>query len=335
MRAPKRATDAMEPRRASLPLGPGAASALSPPPPPRVAPRFLKAHGQGNDYLVFDEGAGPTLSAGLARRICDRRRGVGADGIVVACAERADRPRLLRMFNPDGGEFERSGNGLRVAGVHLRRTGRAGKSPFAVETAAGPAELDVRGPGLGGAWDVRVEMGLVEFPAGPPFVAPGWVDERGRATLPLAAGAGRDRVVAAPVSVGNPHAVLFGDSWSDEDVARIGPLVSAHEAFPEGANVQFATVAADGELAIRIWERGVGRTDSSGTSACAAAAAAARAGLIEPGRCRVAMPGGPMEVDWMPGRAVRLRGPVEVACTGELAGVLAASPEDRAVAGQD
>lgn len=296
---------------------------MRPLPPPSVAPRFLKAHGQGNDYLVFDEGPGPVLGAGLARRICDRRRGVGADGIVVACSVRACGPPRLRMFNPDGGEFERSGNGLRIAGVHLRRTGRAEAGPFTVETAAGPAQLDARGPGAGGVWDVRAEMGLVEFPAGPPFVAPGWVDDRGRASLPLPPDAGRDRVVAAPVSVGNPHAVLFGDSWDDGDVERIGPLVSAHEAFPEGANVQFATVRAGGELAIRIWERGVGPTASSGTSACAAVAAAAKAGLIEPGRRRVAMPGGPLEVDWRPGRPVRLRGPVEVACTGRLAGALA------------
>lgn len=286
-------------------------------PPPSVAPRFLKAHGQGNDYLVFDEGAGPVLDAGLARRICRRRRGIGADGIVVVGAERPGRPPLLRMFNPDGGEFERSGNGLRIAGVHLRLAGRAGEAAFVVETPAGRAELAVRGPGAGGAWDVRVDMGPVSFPDGPPFVAPGAVGANGRAALGLPRGAGRG-VAAVPVSVGNPHAVLFGDAWDDADVERLGPLVSAHAAFPEGANVQFAVVPGPGRTRIRIWERGVGRTASSGTSACAVVAAAVREGLIEAGPCRVEMEGGPMDVDWRPGRTVRLRGPVEVACTGEL-----------------
>lgn len=287
-------------------------------PPPRVAPCFLKAHGQGNDYLVFDEGAGPVLGAGLVRRICRRRRGIGADGIVVVGAEQPGRPPALRMFNPDGSEFERSGNGLRIAGVHLRLAGRAGAGAFAVETAAGRAELRVRGPDGGGAWDVRADLGPVSFPDGPPFVAPGAVGANGRAALALPPGTGRESVTAAPVSVGNPHAVLFADSWDDADVERLGPLVSAHGAFPEGVNVQFAVVTGPGEARIRIWERGVGRTASSGTSACAVVAAAVREGLIGAGPCRVEMEGGPMEVDWRPGGTVRLRGPVEVVCTGEL-----------------
>ncbi len=287
-------------------------------PPPSVGPGFIKAHGQGNDYLVFDEGRGAMLSAALVERVCDRRRGVGADGVVVVEAPRPGREPFLRMFNPDGSEFERSGNGLRIAGVHLRRMGRAPEAVFAVATAAGRARLDVRGPGVGGVYDVRAEMGKVEFPCGPPFVAPGWVGEEGKATLPLPAGAGRERVEAVPVSVGNPHAVLFADSWEEAEVERLGPLVAGHRVFPAGANVQFASLPAGREMAVRIWERGVGRTASSGTSACAAVAAAARTGLMEPGRCRVLMEGGPMEVDWRPGGEVRLRGPVEVVCSGEL-----------------
>jgi len=285
-------------------------------PRPSVEPRFFKAHGQGNDYLVFDEGPGPSLSVPAVERICDRRRGVGADGVVVVGAAGADGAPFLRMFNPDGGEFERSGNGLRIAGVHLRRMRRTSGDECVVATVAGRARLDVRGPGKDGVYDVQAEMGRIEFPGGPPFVAPGWVAQGGK--VPLPAGAGPDRLEAVPVSVGNPHAVLFAVSWEDADVDRLGPMVAAHEAFPAGANVQFANLPAGREMAIRIWERGVGRTASSGTSACAAVAAAVKTGLTAPGWCRVLMEGGPMEVEWRPGCEVRLRGPVEVVCTGAL-----------------
>lgn len=319
---------------------------------PSVASRFFKAHGLGNDYLVFDEGPGPVLSPVLARRICSRRRGVGADGIVVAEAVPPGAEARLRMFNPDGSEFERSGNGLRIAGVHLRRQGRAsGSAPFPVRVGGDRAggdrvRLEVVGPGADGAWDVRVDMGRARFPHGPPFVAPGWLGERGRVAFDLGAPrtdpsaptgelaepTARGRLIeAVPVAVGNPHAVIFGDGPpSDADVERLGPLVAAHEAFPEGANVQFAWVPEDAAptdvaVHVEIWERGVGRTESSGTSACAAAVAAVREGRLPRGPVRVVMTGGAMEVDVGRDWSVRLRGPVEEVCEGELSAALLGS----------
>ena len=305
-----------------------------------MASGFFKGHGHGNDYLVFDEGPGPILSPALTRRICSRRRGVGADGIVVVEADPPGAEARLRMFNPDGSEFERSGNGLRIAGVYLRRQGRAGSAPFPVRVGGGASggdqvTLEVIGPGADGRWDARVEMGRAGFPSGPPFVAPGRVGKGGRVVLELgtepggAAGAAckpPERLEALPVSVGNPHAVIFGEGpWSDAQVERLGPIVAAHPAFPQGANVQFAWVGPNragaqdaAALHIAIWERGVGRTESSGTSACAAAVAAVREGLLPPGPITVAMTGGDMEVEVEPDWTVRLRGPVEEVCVGEL-----------------
>lgn len=337
-------------------------------PRPGVASRFFKAHGQGNDYLVFDEGPGPALSPALVRRICSRRRGVGADGVVVVEAAAPGAVAGLRMFNPDGGEFERSGNGLRIAGVYLRREGRSprGSFPVVVGGSASGGDrvvLEVDGPGADGTWDVRVEMGRADFPEGPPFVAPGRVRKGGRVVLGLGRralpGSGPSRrepgreprreqearleLEAVPVAVGNPHAVIFGDApWGGDEVGRLGPLVSAHEAFPEGTNVQFAWVPErgraagdgirapaeaseeaaggpqEGAVSVAIWERGVGRTESSGTSACAAAVAAVREGMLPPGPVRVEMEGGAMEVEVGADWAVRLRGPVEEVCVGEL-----------------
>lgn len=281
-----------------------------------MAARFFKAHGLGNDYLVFDElafddGPGVVLSAPAVQRICRRRRGIGADGIVVVGTSPTDAapdsPVLLRMFNPDGGEFERSGNGLRIAGAYLRlRAGSRVPRPVqALEVSVGGdrIRLEVAGPDASGrVFDVRAEMGRVRFPT----------------DAALCLRAGGTRLDAIPVSVGNPHAVLFGDDWTTEDVDRLGPLVAVHPAFPQGTNVQFATPPVDGETEVRVWERGVGRTASSGTSACAVAAAAVRTGLASPGSARVVMEGGVMEVDVAEDWTVRLRGPVEAVCFGEL-----------------
>ena len=293
---------------------------------PTIGLEFFKAHGHGNDYLVFEEGAGPELTEFLARRICDRHRGPGADGIVVVeKAPEGLEPRL-RMFNPDGGEFERSGNGLRIAGVHLRRLEREGDAWFRVTVGGDRVRLRVAGPDAARVWDASVEMGRVAFPDGPPFVSAGRVDARGRVALSLpAVGGSAAGLEVVPVSVGNPHAVVFGNGWTRAEVECYGALIGAADAFPRGTNVQFAETpvqfpeaGARGELAIRIWERGAGPTLSSGTSACAAVAAAVRSGLMAPGPATVRMEGGDMEVDLRRDWSVRLRGPVEEVCTGKL-----------------
>ena len=309
-----------------------------------MVPRFFKAHGHGNDYLVFEEGPGPALTPVLVRRICDRHRGPGGDGLVVVESAPVGAEAKLRMFNPDGGEFERSGNGLRIAGVFLRHRGRAADAPFPVTVGGDRVWLQVAGPNVEGVYDARADMGRVAFPAGPPFVAPARVDARGRVTLSLppseggaarlggasrvdgdVARGGDVRLEVIPVSVGNPHAVAFRDSWTGSEVEHYGPLISTSGAFPRGTNVQFAELPAGRVVAIRIWERGVGRTASSGTSACAVVAAAARSGLMPAGSATVLMDGGSMEVEVTADWLARLRGPVEEVCFGELApGFLAA-----------
>lgn len=328
--------------------------------PLRILPGFFKAHGHGNDYLVFKEGDGAPLTPELVRRICDRHRGPGADGIVVvegvggagavvggaaaggAAVGGAAGGTVaggavvgLRMFNPDGGEFERSGNGLRIAGVFLRRRARVGREWFPVAVGGDLVRVRVPGPGprADGVWDASVEMGRVGFPAGPPFVAPGSVDDEGRVTLtlPLPGGEGAVRMRALAVSVGNPHAVVFGRRRSRAEVEHFGPLIGAAGAFPQGANVQFAEVggggggaagAPGGGIGVRIWERGVGWTSASGTSACAVVAAAVKSGLIPCGRVAVRMEGGVMEVELDEDWGVRLHGPIEEVCEGVLAGRL-------------
>ncbi|MGI9628964.1 MAG: diaminopimelate epimerase [Longimicrobiales bacterium] len=283
---------------------------------PTVGRDFFKAHGHGNDYLVFEEaealGDGLQLSPEVVVRICDRWRGPGGDGVVVIGDSAGPDLVSLRMYNPDGSEFERSGNGLRIAAMYLFEQGRVGHDTFSVEQAGSRVCLTVgRDVGPDGRM-VKASMGPALFPDGPPFVASAVSLQAG--VLPLEPG-----LDVVPVSMGNPHAVVFGDGWSREEVDRLGPKVATHPAFPSGTNVQFADAPEGAAVRIQIWERGVGRTASSGTSACAVAAAAIKLGLVPLGLVTIKMDGGDFLVRVPTLDDVTLEGPVQPVYRGRLA----------------
>ena len=282
------------------------------PPPPRLSATFYKAHGLGNDYLVFEEGADWTAHRSAVARVCDRHSGVGSDGIVVLGPSRSEGVFPVRMFNPDGSEFERSGNGLRVLGSYLARTQR-GAGPFRVVVAGEQVTLEVRAA-TAGAYDISCEMGRAR--TGPKAVAldPSALDADGRL-----AGPDGDPLDVVPVSVGNPHLVVLTEDVSDDLLSVLGPFLVGHPALAHGANVQLARVAGPGTCDALVWERGVGRTSASGTSSCAVAVAMVREGRLQPGEIRVRMPGGELGITVSDDYDVVLRGPVEEVCSGEIA----------------
>jgi diaminopimelate epimerase len=275
---------------------------------------FTKGHGLGNDYLVIDERdlAGP-LSVAAIEKICDRNWGVGSDGILLLVpSTRADFG--LRIFNPDGSEAEKSGNGLRIFAKYLWDHGHTKKETFTVDTKGGVVEcqLHVRG---GHVNFVTVEMGRATFrPADIPMTGPA----SDAVAVPLRLGDGTALTVTA-VSVGNPHCVVFVDRLDDAESRRLGPQIERHPAFPNRTNVQFARVLGRGAVEIRIWERGAGWTLASGSSSCGAASAAVRNGFCDHGRVAVRMPGGELAVHVRPDWSLRLEGPVEEVCSGTLA----------------
>ena len=287
------------------------------PPPPRLSASFYKAHGLGNDYLVFEQGSAWTASPHATSLVCDRHRGVGSDGIVVLGDRRPDGVFPLRMFNPDGSEFERSGNGLRVLASYLARSGRADPS-FVVDVAGEPVTLVVHGAEAD-AYDVSCEMGRAR--TGPDAVEldPAALDPEGRL-----AGPSGERLHAVPVSVGNPHLVVLDEDLSEERLATLGPFLTTHPALAHGANVQLAEPSGADRCEALIWERGVGRTSASGTSSCAVAVALVSEGRMRAGRVAVHMPGGVLDVSVSEDYDVVLRGPVQEVCTGELASGLVA-----------
>ncbi|MDR7414858.1 MAG: diaminopimelate epimerase [Armatimonadota bacterium] len=273
--------------------------------------RFVKAHALGNDYLVVESQALPfPLTPEAIRRICDRHLGVGSDGMLVHVAShRADFG--LRIYNPDGSEAEKSGNGLRIFAKYLYDHGFTRSTRFTVETPGGivTCELEVVGGRVG---QITVDMGEASFwsphipMVGPPREV---VDE------PVEVEGEAVRITA--LTVGNPHCVVFVEDLEGVDLRRLGPALERHPAFPQRTNVQFAQVVGRGEVRIRIWERGAGETLASGSSACAVAAACVRCGFT--GRdVTVEMPGGTLQIHVGEGFLLRMTGPATEVYRGEF-----------------
>ncbi len=268
--------------------------------------RLARYHGLGNDYLVLE--TGEAVSPALARALCDRRRGVGSDGILLPTpTDRADLG--VTIVNPDGSVAEKSGNGLRILAQWWVDSGRAPGPRFTVWTGFDQVRCDV------GAASVVVDMGTASFePEDLPMASSGpWIDH----ALEVAGVALR----LTTVSVGNPHCVAWFPSSTDLDALpldRIGPALERHAAFPNRTNVQLARVLGPGVAEARIWERGAGVTEASGSSSCAVVATGVRTGRLAEGTCIVRMPGGELIVGIDGLRRIRLEGPVVRVCTLEV-----------------
>ena len=276
---------------------------------------FFRGHGLGNDYLVMDpKELSFKLTPSAIAAICNRHWGLGSDGILTtAPSKKADFG--LRIFNPDGSEAEKSGNGLRIFARYLHATGRTKKRHFTVETKGGLVTIQLHLDRRGDASDVTVEMGRATFaPGALPCTLP--VEEL--IQQPIEA-AGRSLTFTG-VSVGNPHCVVFqpsGKPWSREDLIALGPLLEHHAIFPKRTNVQLAVPTGPNELSILIWERGAGETEASGSSSCAAASAAVRLGLVA-SPVSVRMPGGTLTIDVAPDFNLTMKGPVAEVARGSL-----------------
>ncbi|MDJ0853549.1 MAG: diaminopimelate epimerase [Myxococcota bacterium] len=271
--------------------------------------RFSKYQALGNDYLVVGEAElGRALASRVAEALCDRHFGVGADGLLLAGARDAEGRFPLRIYNPDGSEAEKSGNGLRIHARHLFDLRLVDSEPFEVRTPGGTVRCRVHDD----ARSVSVEMGRVSFASDEIPVAGPEREVLGEA-LELA---GRSlRVNAA--TVGNPHCVVFCDDPSPEQARELGPLLETNALFPRRTNVQLVQVEGRHRIRLEIWERGAGYTLASGTSSCAAAAVSVRLGLCD-SPVTACMPGGELRVELSPDYRVTLTGPVGKVVDGRL-----------------
>jgi diaminopimelate epimerase len=256
--------------------------------------KFAKGHAYGNDFLyVQGHNTGGVDLERLAREICDRHHGVGADGLIVydLTVDGAS----MRLFNADGSRAEVSGNGVRALAALLLRGDHRARPEVVVETEGGAKRLTLMSRD-GMKQTFRASMGQP-------------TDLRR-----LPAVVGTESVDLVVLNMGNPQAVILGPLPEDDRFHRLGSALEHHPLFPEGTNVEFAHVEAPDRVRIRIWERGVGPTTSSGTGSCASLVAAASFGGA--GRdAAVIAPGGSQRVEWL-ADGVYLTGWAEIVCEG-------------------
>lgn len=265
-------------------------------------------HGIGNDFVVVDAiraGRLPDRLPELARRMCDRRFGIGSDGLIFALPG-VSAPFAMRMLNPDGSESEMCGNGIRCLARFLADHGHAKPGPILVETGAGTLVLELLSDRR-----VRVDMG-------PARLTRGEIGMEGAAgdTFIEQVVEGFDPAVSGTaVSMGNPHLVVFVPKADTVPLETWGPQLERHPLFPNRVNVHFAEVLGPGRLRQRTWERGAGATLACGTGACAVAVAAYQTGR-GPRQATVSLPGGDLEIEYLESGNVLMTGPAESVYSG-------------------
>jgi diaminopimelate epimerase len=275
---------------------------------------FAKVQAVGNDFLIVSVDDIEKLpdAAALATAICDRKLGAGADGVVFVAKSSAPTADFeSRIFNADGGEAEVSGNGTRCLAAYLYYQGLRSEPEITILTRAG-----VKRGRLVSRIGTRYEF---DFDMGRPVLASN--------QIPIAIDPPQDKVVGRPLmlgsdlykitctSMGNPHCTIFVDDLDTTDIDGIGGVIERHPLFPNRTNVEFVRVLSTSEIEVRFWERGVGRTLSSGTGSCAASVASALNGFTSR-NITVSTLGGLLKVDWLNDDSVTLTGSADIVYQG-------------------
>lgn len=276
--------------------------------------KFVKMHGVGNDFVLvnaFEQKLDNADLSELSRKMCDRRFGVGGDGLILVLPSRTAAFKM-RMFNPDGSEAEMCGNGIRCFAKYVHDHKMTTESSMTVETLAGVKGLKLTSTARKLS-RVRVDMGSPELR---------------REMIPMKGTGAEDRVIKEPIkaagkrfeatclSMGNPHCVIFVDNIDTFPVDKTGPEIEHHRLFPQRTNVPFVQVLSRSEIRVRVWERGAGETLACGTGACAAAVASALNDYT--GRkVHVHLSGGDLEIEWTGDNRVLMDGPAEEVFAGD------------------
>jgi len=254
---------------------------------------FSKYHGLGNDFIFMEDFGGKLLPEGeeLERLLCHRHFGIGADGLVLITKEAG--LFTMRIFNADGSEAEMCGNAVRCMAHYLLDQALAEGPALRIGTLAGVKEIVASG-GL-----YRVDMGEPDLEG------------------PLSLAASGREWICHPVSMGNPHAVVFVDDVDEVNLAMWGPTLENHPVWPQKANIEFVQVVSANRLKVRVWERGAGPTLACGTGACAAAVVSIREGFVQ-SPVEVVLPGGELTIEWSAGNHVSMSGPATKVFAGRI-----------------
>ncbi|SFG93352.1 diaminopimelate epimerase [Desulfotomaculum arcticum] len=271
---------------------------------------FFKYHALGNDYIVIDPAkTSINLDKNAIRLICHRNFGVGSDGILYGPLYTKGNPGL-KIFNPDGSEAEKSGNGIRIFSRYLVYAGYVYEKKFFLETLGGRVLVEVLDDS---AKLIKVDMGTVTYES---TLVP--VKGRPREVINEDLSIGGETFRVTCLSIGNPHCVIPLSEISRNLALKFGPKVENHELFPNRINMQLLKVIDRNNIQIEIWERGAGYTMASGSSSCAAASAAHKLGLVD-NVIKVHMPGGQIDIEITESGHVYMTGPVTGVAEGKIA----------------
>lgn len=273
--------------------------------------KFYKYHALGNDYIVLD----PVefmddLTEERIRRICHRNYGIGSDGILYGPTDTQKADFALQIFNPDGSEAEKSGNGLRIFSCYLWDMDKVGTDEFTILTAGGKVKAQVHENGR----KVTVDMGRVSFDSAKIPIA-GLPREVINEKMEIDG----ETIEFSAATIGNPHCVILQDEISEAIARKLGPKIETDSRFPNKTNVQFMKVLDRANIEIEIWERGAGYTLASGSSSSAAAAVARRLGLCD-SQIKVHMPGGQIDITVSDDFTITMTGPVTKVAEGIIFG---------------
>jgi diaminopimelate epimerase len=277
---------------------------------------FVKMHGLGNEYIVLESAnIDFQLTRQAIMRLCNIHFGIGSDGIVMMVpSTKADFG--FRVYNPDGSEAEKSGNGLRILCKYLYDYGYSKSRQFSVETLTDIVYADIIEEEKGKAVMIRVEMGKAIFASRDIPVNTDQQEFIGQKIL-----AGDKEFEVNCVSVGNPHCVVIKQELDEKEIRKYGPLLETHPIFPNRINVQFAKVLSSHDAEILIWERGAGYTLASGSSSCAVSCILVKRGLVK-GDLTIHMQGGILKIEIDKNWEIRMTGEVREIARGVLGGEL-------------
>lgn len=272
--------------------------------------QFTKYTGLGNDFVFLDGQTALSVQDpfSLAVKMCDRRFGVGADGLVLLLpSDKADV--RMRIINSDGSEAEMCGNASRCVALHMFTRGLADKKQISLDTLAGIIRTDI----------IDLDKKLVRVDMGQPRLTRGLIPMTGAAderavNVPLDVNG--TQIFGTAVSMGNPHFVTFVENAQTAPVAELGPRLEKHPAFPRKTNVEFVQVFDDKTVRMRVWERGAGITSACGTGACATAVACVLNGKTGP-HVTVKLDGGDLFIEWPEHKNIFMTGPAREVFTGD------------------
>ena len=272
---------------------------------------FVKSHGLGNDYIVMDlKKINFKLDKKRIKEICHRNYGIGADGILLLVnSKKADFG--LKIYNPDGTEAEKSGNGLRIFSKFLYDYKYTKKRNFLIETKGGIVHSEVIFKNKK-VKDVKVDMGVASFES---KKIP--VKTKNKYSINQKIKVKNQSFTYSSVTVGNPHCVIFLKNTSKDLALKFGRLIEENKLFPKRTNVQFAQIISKNKVKIEIWERGAGYTLASGSSSCGVVSVGYKLGLLSE-KVEVIMPGGKLYIEIDKDYKLTMKGPVEEICNGQL-----------------